>query len=168
MATSKASSSSSSPHGTRSWLSVARAYNLCDAVMSTRLAELGLRLGDHEVLVNLAGSPGMTQKELAARCFVAKSGISMLLTQMENQGWVLRQADSTDARMWRLSLTAAGRALAARCMKVQSSVVRLMIHDATEAELTIVAEVMDRMSARLEAQRAAAPQASARIVRKLR
>jgi hypothetical protein len=44
----------------------------------------------------------------------------------------------------------------------------LMIHDATEAELTIVAEVMDRMSARLEAQRAAAPQASARIVRKLR
>jgi DNA-binding MarR family transcriptional regulator len=130
---------SSSPHGTQGWLAVARAYNLCDAAIGARLAELGLRIGEHEVLANLATSPGMTQQELAARCFVAKSGVSMLLTQMEAKGWVVRQADGADARVWRLSLAAKGRALAARCIAIQSDVIRLMVEGAIIQEAAIVA-----------------------------
>ena len=66
---------------TLAWLSVVRVYNLCDAAMATRLAPLGLRVGEHEVLANLLRAPGITQQELAKRCFVAKSGISMMLTR---------------------------------------------------------------------------------------
>lgn len=145
---------SSSPHGTQSWLAVVRAYNLCEAVIGARLAELGLRVGEHEVLANLATLPGMTQQELAARCFVAKSGVSMLLTQMDARGWVVREADSADARVWRLSLTKAGLALAKRCLKIQSDLVTVMVGDATEAELAMVTNVMQRMSTRLEGLRA--------------
>ena len=44
MATSKlAPKQRSSPHGTQSWLAVVRAYNLCDAVMTARLAALVAR-----------------------------------------------------------------------------------------------------------------------------
>ncbi len=145
----------SSPHGTQTWLAVVRAYNLCDAVMSARLAELGLRVAEHEVLANLATAPGMTQQELAARCFVAKSGVSMLLAQMEAQGLVLREADGDDARVKRLLLTAAGQALAARTLKIQSEVVAVMVDGATEAELASVADIMLRVSGRLEALRSA-------------
>ena len=88
----------SSPHGTQSWLAVVRAYNLCDAVMTARLATLGVRVAEHEVLANLASAPGITQQTLAARCFVAKSGVSMLLTQMESRGWVRREAHPDDRR----------------------------------------------------------------------
>ena len=52
---------------TLAWLSVVRVYNLCDAAMTARLAELGLRVGEHEVLANLLRTPGMTQQELAKR-----------------------------------------------------------------------------------------------------
>jgi DNA-binding MarR family transcriptional regulator len=48
-------------------------------------SELSLRVTEHEVLANLALMPGMTQQALATRCFVAKSGISMLLTRLEEQ-----------------------------------------------------------------------------------
>ena len=141
----------SSPHGTQAWLAVVRAYNLCDAAMSARLAELGLRVGEHEVLANLATAPGITQQQLAARCFVAKSGVSMLLAQMEAQGLVLREADANDARVKRLALTRDGQALAARSLKVQSEVVAAMVEGATEAELAAVAQIMQRVSQRLEA-----------------
>ena len=143
----------SSPHGTLAWLAVVRAYNLCDAVMSTRLAALGLRVGEHEVLAHLATAPGITQQALAARCFVAKSGVSMLLTQMQAQGLVRREADAQDARVWRLSLTSDGAALARATMTIQAEVIGAMAAGVSDAELATVARVMDSVSAALEALR---------------
>jgi len=155
----------SSPRGTKTWLATVRAYNLCDAVMSARLAEIGLRMGEHELLANLSLVPGITQQELAARCFVAKSGVSMLLTQMEAKALVMRQVDATDARVRRLFLTSAGEKLAAKTLKVQSDVVSAMVEGAIEVELAIVTAVMQRAAVRLEALRegaklVAAPAAS--------
>ena len=137
------------------WLAVVRAYNLCDAVMTARLAELGLRVGEHEVLGNLATLPGITQQQLAARCFVAKSGVSMLLTQMEGRGLVVRKADAGDARVKRLLLTKAGLALAAKTLKIQSEVIGAMVDGATDEQLSFVTGVMEQVSSRLEALRAA-------------
>ena len=143
----------SSPHGTKTWLAVVRAYNLADAAMATRLAVIGLRIGEHEVLATLATVSGITQQELASRCFVAKSGVSMLLAQMEAKGWVRRKADASDARVKRLALTAAGRAIAAQSMKVQAEVVTAMVAGSSEEELDSVTRSMESVSARLEALR---------------
>ena len=154
-----------SPHGTQSWLAVVRAYNLCDAVMSARLAELGLRIGEHEVLATLATVPGITQQDLAARCFVAKSGVSMLLTQMEGKALVVREADASDARVRRLFLTPAGQALAAKTLKIQADVISAMVEGASEAEMATVANAMQRVSEKLEALRDALPAGAAPAAR---
>ena len=153
MSTRNPSRAASSPHGTQSWLAAVRAYNLCDAVMTARLAELGLRVGEHEVLAYLATVPGITQQALAERCFVTKSGVSMLVAQMEAQGLVVREADAGDARVKRLLLTKAGQALAGKTLKIQSEVVGAMAEGVSEAELATVADVMQRVSARLEVLR---------------
>ena len=155
MATSRTARTPSSPHGTQAWLAVVRAYNLCDAVMTARLGELGVRIAEHEVLANLASMPGITQQQLAGRCFVAKSGVSMLLAQMESRGWVRRQADPADARIKRLHLTAVGDALARRTLAVQAEVVRAMVADDSDAELDQVRGAMQRVAQRLEALREA-------------
>lgn len=143
----------SSPHGTLAWLAVVRAYNLCDAVMTARLAAIGLRVGEHEVLATIATTPGITQQALAARCFVAKSGVSMLLTQMEAKGWVRRDSDGADARVRRLTLTEDGMAMAQKCLAVQAELVTAMVAPATEGELETVADTMNRVSVVLEALR---------------
>jgi DNA-binding MarR family transcriptional regulator len=150
----KSERSPSSPHGTLAWLAVIRAYNLCDAVMTARLAAIGLRVGEHEVLATIATTPGITQQALAARCFVAKSGVSMLLTQMEAKGWVRRDSDGADARIRRLTLTADGMAMAQKCLAVQAGLVTAMVAPATEDELATVADTMNRVSVVLEALRA--------------
>lgn len=141
----------SSPHGTQAWLSTVRAYNLCEAVVSKRLAEIHLRVGDLEVLATLATRPGLSQRELAARCFITKSGVSMLLSQMEERGLVTRDMDADDARTKRLTLTAAGMALAQQAMKIQAEVVHAMVAGSSEAELATIQHVMERVSSQLEA-----------------
>jgi DNA-binding MarR family transcriptional regulator len=140
----------SNVEATRAWLSVVRAYNLCDAVLTQRLAPLGIRVVEHEVLANLARTPGLTQQQLAERCFAAKSGVSVLITRMEADGWVLREADVSDARAKRLSLTSAGAALARRSMAIQADVVAVMAANMSARELAMTEEVMDRIGGKLD------------------
>ena len=121
---------------TLAWLSVVRVYNLCDAAMTARLAELGLRVGEHEVLANL--------------CFVAKSGISMMLTRMEAQGLLRREADTKDGRIKRLYLSDTGEPLAQQSVAIQDEIVTLMMTPLSGAELEAMTELSGRVSAKLE------------------
>lgn len=133
-----------------SWLSVVRAYHLCDAVLTQRLAGLGLRVGEHEVLINLLRCPGITQQQLAQRCFVAKSGISMLVTRMCTAKLLQRQPDADDARMWRLVLTAKGTALARKAQQLQDEVVVAMAAPCSSSELQTITAAMQRVGATLQ------------------
>lgn len=146
----------SSPHGTQAWLTCIRAYNLCDAVMSERLATIDLRVGDLEVLATLATTPGISQQELAQRCFVTKSGVSMLLNQLEARAWVTRDAHATDARTKSLSLTPQGLAVAQQAMAIQAEVVAGMTAGSTEEELQVIQSTMERSAQQLEAMLAQA------------
>jgi DNA-binding MarR family transcriptional regulator len=143
----------SSPHGTQAWLSSVRAYNLCEQVMGLRLAEIGLRVGDLEVLATLATNPGITQQALASRCFVTKAGVSMLLSSMEESAWVQRDSHASDARAKSLSLTPDGQALASKAMRIQAEVVASMVDGASATEIATLQRVMDRAAERLEGLR---------------
>jgi len=136
----------------RSWLSVVNAYHLCDALMARRLGELGVRTPEHEILANLRRDPGITQQQLAARCFSAKSHISALLTLLEVRGWVRREPDPADARAKRLYLAPQGERIAERTAAVQAAVVAAMVDDETPSTLREVTEAMQRVGARLKAQ----------------
>lgn len=136
----------------RSWLSVVTAYHLCDALMARRLAELGVRTPEHEILANLRRDPGITQQVLASRCFSAKSHISALVTLLEGRGWLRREPDPADARAKRLFLEPQGERIAAQTAKVQAGVVAAMVEGETAATLGEVAQSMQRVGARLKAQ----------------
>ncbi|MBP6299543.1 MAG: MarR family transcriptional regulator [Arenimonas sp.] len=135
---------------TKAWLSVVRAYNLCDAALAARFSELGLRVGEHEVFANLVRSPGITQQELAHRCFVAKSGISMLITRMEAQKLLRRESDANDGRIKRLYLSAKGSALAAQTLAIQDEIVMRMMAPLSKNELDTLYELSTHVSERLQ------------------
>ena len=148
----RAPARSAEESATRSWLSVVRAYNLCDALMARRLGAVGVRTAEHEILANLKREPGLSQQTLAARCFTAKSHISGLLSDLEARGWVRRDADPADARAKRLFLTAAGARMAERTAQVQADVVALMSAATGAAALSQVQAAMSAVSERLQAE----------------
>jgi DNA-binding MarR family transcriptional regulator len=133
------------------WLSVVRSYHLCESLMTRRLAEVGVRTAEHEILANLHRDPGISQQQLAQRCFSAKSHISALLKTMEEAGWVRRETPPGDARAWSLYLTDAGATMAARTLAVQAEIVRGMCDSESVAELQAVQAAMERVGQRLEA-----------------
>ena len=135
----------------RPWLSIARTFHLCDALMARRLGAVGVRTAEHEVLVNLRRDPGIAQQTLARRCFNAKSHTSALLTSLEERGWVRREADPADARARKLYLTAAGERMAARTAAVQVEVAAAMAETVSARALVDVTTAMGKISERLQA-----------------
>lgn len=144
-------SRSAADAATRSWLSVVRSYHLCSELMARRLAAVGVRTAEHEILANLRREPGLGQQALAARCFTAKSHISGLLTELEQRGWVRREPDPADARAKRLFLQPDGAAMAERTLAVQAEVVALMAAAAGPAALAQVQDTMEAVNERLRA-----------------
>ena len=139
----------------RSWLAVVRAYHLCSELLAQRLAAAGVRMAEHEILVNLLREPGQSQQALAARCFTAKSHVSTLIGELEARGWVRREPDPQDGRVKRLALTAEGVRTAERSAAVQAEVVALMTDGLPADALAQVQAAMTEVSQRLQAALAA-------------
>lgn len=131
---------------TEAWLSVVRTYNNCTATISARIAPLGITLLQHEMLVNLLRTPGLTQQQLAVRCFSAKSGISMLIARFEMDGIIRRRSDPADKRVHLLDLTQNGTAIAQQALQVQLEVIREMATVFEPAELPLLKTRMDEAS----------------------
>jgi DNA-binding MarR family transcriptional regulator len=75
--------------------------------------ELGLHEGRDLLLVELARMEGRaTSRELASSLGVTPGTLSTVLRRSEVDGLLLRERDGCDSRVWRLSLTAEGRARA--------------------------------------------------------
>ena len=150
MASPAPTASPSDKQAVKAWLAVVRAHHLCDALLAARLAALGVRTAEHEVLANLARDPGISQQVLAGRCFAAKSHISALLRALEDRGLVRRDADPSDARARQLYLTRAGEALARKTLQAQAVIVRAMTEQASGEDLAFIEAAMQRVSDRLQ------------------
>jgi len=135
---------------TEAWLSVVQTYNQCAAALTRRLAPLGLSVLQHEMLMNLLRTPGMSQQQLAERCFSAKSGISMQVAAFEKDGVIERRVDPKDARARLLDLTPKGADLAGRALGVQTEIVDAMTSGYTPDELADLKRRMDEIAAILK------------------
>lgn len=100
-------------------------YELTIAVLATADAflresqrlfrPLGLTGAQYNVLNILAGVPGgMSQRELGDRLVVDRSNVTGLLDRMSRAGWVRREDHPADRRVYRVTLTPAGRRIWAK------------------------------------------------------
>ncbi len=146
-----------SAEAVRSWISVVRAYNLCDALLARELAAIGLRNPEYEILAHLLREPGLSQQALAERCFTAKSHMSALLSGMQERGWLRRESHPQDARAKRLYLEPAGIVIAERSKLIQADVVKTMAQAISSEQMSQVHVAMVAVSTALEIQLKAPP-----------
>ncbi|CAH0992593.1 hypothetical protein SIN8267_02726 [Sinobacterium norvegicum] len=67
--------------------------------------EITLSRAQAQVLALLAPRDGLTQTEVLEQLSIEKSALASLMTNMENNGWITRRADSKDKRSKRVYLT---------------------------------------------------------------
>jgi len=70
-----------------------------------RIRKLGLTRAQWWVLTHLYRSNGVTQTELAETLEIEKPTLGRLLDRLQAKGWVRREHDASDRRVWRVHLT---------------------------------------------------------------
>lgn len=74
-------------------------------------AKWGLSLPQYRILTVLGKLPGMSLRELTDRTQMDKGQLSRVVAQMENDGLITRESDSSDGRRLVLTLTRSGAKL---------------------------------------------------------
>jgi len=70
-----------------------------------RIRKLGLTRAQWWVLTHLYRGDGVSQTELAEILEIEKPTLGRLLDRLEAKGWVRREHDASDRRVWRVHLT---------------------------------------------------------------
>ena len=124
-----------------------RTYQKCSESLTNGIKPLGIKLAQHDVLINLLLLPGQTQQQLAQHSFVTKSHMSAVLAEMEEAGLLTRQSNVDDKRSKVIALTATGLSLAQQAFSVQEKVVAMMLAPLTDKQVDEL-EKMSRSAAR--------------------
>ena len=138
------------PRGFDTWLLVGRTNLKVHRVLNLLLGELDLSLAQHEILLTIRRSSGLTQRELAEQLLVVKSNATALLQKLEARGLIRRTPDAEDSRIKRLSLTHSGNALVERSFAVQTRVIKAMVAVMSDEELEHTADIMGRVGAAVD------------------
>lgn len=94
----------------------------------------GMTMPQYAVLAALATEPGLSNSELARRCFVTRQTMNELLTGLQTAGLVSRAAHPDHGRVQQTELTPAGRAAAGRGDSVVAAIERQMTGGLSERQ----------------------------------
>jgi MarR family transcriptional regulator, organic hydroperoxide resistance regulator len=82
--------------------------------LGSALADLNLGAAEVNALANLADRGALSVRELSAETGTRATTLTGVLDRLESRGYLTRELDATDRRSFRLPLTQAGQAAAAR------------------------------------------------------
>lgn len=87
------------------------------------LAPLGISYPQYLVFLLLWEEDGRSMKDLRERLLLNSNTITPLIKRMEKEGWLQRQKDPQDERVWRIYLTDKGQALKEEGQKVPTQLI---------------------------------------------
>jgi DNA-binding MarR family transcriptional regulator len=106
---------------------VRRAYDV-------RLAERDLHMTESGLLQILAIEGSLSQTALAGRLHIGRSAAGTFIEGLAARGLVERRRDPDDGRIWLISNTTAGAALARSCAEMNQEILRDLRAGLTRAE----------------------------------
>lgn len=92
-------------------------HNLHREKIRKMLSKEGLYLGQHPILWELLNDGPHTQVELAQKLNVSVVTISNSVRRLADRGFVIKEADLTDQRKCKISITDNGKKAAVNCEK---------------------------------------------------
>jgi DNA-binding MarR family transcriptional regulator len=107
----------------RTWYRFIRLHSRVRSAFAVRLRELAITVPQCDMLTTLSQAEGLSQQELAARLYVTKGNISVLIDKLAANGYVERLPSQLNRRTWAINLTDQGREMAKLAILVQKQFV---------------------------------------------
>jgi DNA-binding MarR family transcriptional regulator len=135
------------------------AYFSLRRTAQTSLAASGATVDQVVVMTLLAEEPALTQQEIVERSFSDPSTVRAMLVLLERRGWVRRESDPADARVWRVSLTSEGLKQQRRLQRMgrigdPTNVENLLSDEESRVVRECLARIANRQSKLASSQRA--------------
>jgi DNA-binding MarR family transcriptional regulator len=139
---------------------------LMRTVYDRRVKSLGLTRSQWWVLNHLFRGDGLTQTELADTLEIEKPTLGRLLDRLEAKGWVRREADARDGRVWRVYLTAEVEPAMNTLRTVAAALRRDALAGLAEAERERFVDTLLAIRSNLVRMQGGAPETVARRARR--
>lgn len=124
------------------------------SVLQQNLSEFNLYVGQPPVLFCIAAADNgkITQRELTCMMKTSKESMSVTISRLENNGFVLKSQDQEDRRVQWISLTDMGKEIVVLLNKKYSTINNAMYQYLSEAERTMLQVVFEKMIQSLNEQ----------------
>lgn len=113
-------------------------------------AGLELAVSHIRVLKIVAGAEGITAQQIASRMQQDKGLMTRLIRELQSRALVARRPHPTDSRAFHLTLTAEGRALHQRVVRIERELQARMIGDLEHHQLNHVIHTLSAMADNLD------------------
>lgn len=125
----------------QTWLRLLACSNLVTAQLRRMLRrDFDISLPTFDILAQIARPPlGPTMGELSKRLMVSKGSVTDLIERLTDQGLVVRNGDSSDARVQRVYLTGKGKRLLDRVLPSHNAHIRRLMGGLGPAAITQLA-----------------------------
>lgn len=115
-----------------------------------RVRDFGLTRSQWLALTRIYRQPGCTQSELAETMEMEKGSAGRLIDRLEDNGFVVREADPADRRVRRIHLTPKAEAIERSMRTIALETIHEALSDLDEAEHDKAVEVLITVKARLQ------------------
>ena len=115
-----------------------------------RVRDIGLTRSQWLALTRIYRQPGCTQSELAETMEMEKGSAGRLIDRLEENGFVVREADPADRRVKRIHLTPEAEAIERTMRRIASQTIQEALNDLEEADRDKAVELLITVKARLQ------------------
>lgn len=122
-----------------------KAYQSIVDVVQASIADSNINLNEFAALEALYHKTSLTTKELASSVLIPNSSMTYVVSQLEKKGYIVRQQDHVDKRIFRLELSAYGKEQFASIYQIHEAYVRPIFDVLDQQEEIQLQEVLKRI-----------------------
>ena len=123
---------------------IKRSQHTIRQAMDDALRPLGLTTPQFVAMFSLAVSSGISNADLARKCFVTPQTMNVIIGALEKGGYIALASHETHGRIQRITLTATGEALLARADELILEVEKRIFKVFTLEELRQLTRLMEK------------------------
>lgn len=120
------------------------------SVIERQLGKTGVYRSQHQILMFVADSPNVSQKEIAAKYGVSTATIAVSLKKLEKGGYIRRIVDEKDNRFNQICITEKGRKVVDDSVKTFTRIENRMFEGFSEEEFKSLEQFLDKVFHNLE------------------
>ena len=140
---------------------IATLHKAYQMYLKDRLKTIGINPGWAPFLLHLATMEGVSQENMARSAGLDPGTAARALFRMEQEGLIIRKADTADRRVMRVSLTRKGRALLPPLQAIETQWEATLVQALTAKEQPATLRALEKITAVLSGDERAVQETSA-------